>query len=177
MTEEDQPPQQIVLPQPQYGVMPTQSLEVTEHFTTTGVESHRMDKTGEVVQDGFFPPQYKKFFWGFINPDITTSILSEKDVMSIYYDFQAERDLFFKRLSPKYIEENGYTIMGDLNNMGKVVTIRARKALNGVLLERLTQQTSVSVLGQGQGGAANPQQRQPGWVDNIKSKLFGRGGF
>ena len=173
MTEEqsENPP---VMLQPQYGLAPSQSLEVTEHFTSAGVEPWTIDKISKVIESGYFPPEMINHFWAYINPDIPTSIMDEHDIRSFMAGFKADRKLFLKTHSKKKIEEEGFEFIKKLDNLEILVEARARKALYGELLERLTQQTQVNVMGQAQQNVA-PGMNRGSWVSQIPKRLFGGG--
>ena len=170
MTDEQPPEYQQVIPQPQYGIMPSQSLEITEHFTTAGIESFIHDELSHLIQSGYFPADMKNHFWAYINPDAVTSILSEKDIRSIMERYNADRKLYIKTTSKKDFELQGFEMIKRLNNLETLVETRLRKALKGILLERLTQQTQVSVMGQPNNQMMQPQQRGS-WLSSIPKAL------
>lgn len=158
-----------VIPQPAFGIPTSQNLELTEFLTKPHTFEYDPENPDDIL-DGYIPPEMKKFFWGYINPDIVLTRLAVQQVESVMYSFKADRVLFLS-MTPKYKKTR--MLLLQLNQLERYVYYRLLRSLDGRERELLNTQTQQQIYGTVSPPAATQSR---GLLSGIRDRLFGRGG-
>lgn len=163
MSEEEGQP---IYPQPQFGVPPSQNLELTEFLTKTGIQTFEFDPNdSRKILEGHFPPDMIAYFWGYINPDLVLTNFEDRDIKSLMEQAKASRKLYLKSISPGLLTHER---IRQLDNLEAFILARLRRSLNGFERQKMTEQTQQIISGQIQ----QQQAQRRNFVQQVGGALF-----
>jgi hypothetical protein len=146
---------EIPLPQPQYGMPIKPELEYTDYMSKVHTFQYDEEKKKlgqeDCILEGYFPPDFLKYFWGYLTPDHIWTNNQEKDIRSLRSQLKASRDLYLKTIPPRQLNHER---IRQLDNLEAYIMSRLMRGLHGWERQKMTESTQQTLYGQ-------VQQQQP----------------